>query len=237
MTPKALKSILFFLLSAFFVHAHYCPAVGRFINRDPIEEQGGLNLYGFSENNGVNNWDYLGQETVSVVYRTLIESPTVTFFRRTFNGGVKTVHGFTFDTISRNMSPISPFVGETVEYDKRGKVKGRGRSSGSTLKVRQTKNETCLIEFEMTGDERNPLAFFAPAITYSATVTFDYNKMEASVGGTHDRFPSHALKVKGNTVYHLSHLAAGTSPLGLFDFGTGIGQRTIKGKSTPFTAK
>jgi hypothetical protein len=34
--------------------------LGRFINRDPIEEQGGLNLYAFCRNDGVNKWDYLG---------------------------------------------------------------------------------------------------------------------------------------------------------------------------------
>jgi RHS repeat-associated protein len=33
---------------------------GRFINRDPIEERGGMNLYGFCGNDGVNHWDYLG---------------------------------------------------------------------------------------------------------------------------------------------------------------------------------
>ena len=39
---------------------YYSPTLGRFINRDPIEESGGLNLYGFVGNNGVNKWDYLG---------------------------------------------------------------------------------------------------------------------------------------------------------------------------------
>jgi RHS repeat-associated protein len=38
----------------------YSPTLGRFINRDPIEEQGGLNLYGFSGNDSVNRVDYLG---------------------------------------------------------------------------------------------------------------------------------------------------------------------------------
>ncbi|AHF90391.1 type IV secretion protein Rhs [Opitutaceae bacterium TAV5] len=33
---------------------------GRFINRDPIEERGGYNLYGFCENDAVNQWDILG---------------------------------------------------------------------------------------------------------------------------------------------------------------------------------
>jgi len=30
------------------------------VGRDPIEEEGGLNLYGFVGNNSVNRWDYLG---------------------------------------------------------------------------------------------------------------------------------------------------------------------------------
>lgn len=39
----------------------YCsPTLGRFLNQDPIAEKGGLNLYAFCGNNGVNKWDYLG---------------------------------------------------------------------------------------------------------------------------------------------------------------------------------
>jgi RHS repeat-associated protein len=41
---------------------YYSPSLGRFLNRDPIEEKGGLNLYGFCGNNGVNRWDYLGMD-------------------------------------------------------------------------------------------------------------------------------------------------------------------------------
>lgn len=39
---------------------YYSPSLGRFVNKDPIEEQGGINLYAFCANNGVNHWDYLG---------------------------------------------------------------------------------------------------------------------------------------------------------------------------------
>ena len=39
---------------------YYDPKNGRFINRDPIEEAGGINLYGFCGNNAVNRWDLLG---------------------------------------------------------------------------------------------------------------------------------------------------------------------------------
>ena len=40
----------------------YKPASGRacFLNQDPIAEQGGLNLYAFCGNNGVNKYDYMG---------------------------------------------------------------------------------------------------------------------------------------------------------------------------------
>ena len=41
---------------------YYSPSQGRFLGRDPIEEVGGLNLYGFVRNNGINLWDILGQE-------------------------------------------------------------------------------------------------------------------------------------------------------------------------------
>ena len=34
-------------------HRYYSPAMGRFINRDPIQESGGINLYGFAGNDGV----------------------------------------------------------------------------------------------------------------------------------------------------------------------------------------
>jgi len=39
---------------------YYNPQTGRFANRDPIEERGGVNLYGMVKNNPVNYWDYLG---------------------------------------------------------------------------------------------------------------------------------------------------------------------------------
>lgn len=44
---------------------YYSPQLGRFINRDPIEEQGGLNLYGFCGNDGINCFDYLGMDPPS----------------------------------------------------------------------------------------------------------------------------------------------------------------------------
>lgn len=33
---------------------------GRWLNKDPLGERGGINLYGFAGNNGINRFDYLG---------------------------------------------------------------------------------------------------------------------------------------------------------------------------------
>ena len=44
----------------YYGHRYYDPRQGRFINRDPIEEEGGNNLYRFLGNNPVNAIDFLG---------------------------------------------------------------------------------------------------------------------------------------------------------------------------------
>ncbi len=44
----------------YYGYRYYSPSMGRWLNRDPIGEQGGLNLYGFVRNDPVNRWDWLG---------------------------------------------------------------------------------------------------------------------------------------------------------------------------------
>jgi RHS repeat-associated protein len=43
----------------------YFPPLGKFLSRDPIGVQGGLNEYLFCNNNAINYWDYLGKEPKS----------------------------------------------------------------------------------------------------------------------------------------------------------------------------
>lgn len=45
---------------------YYSPSQGRFLGRDPIEETGGLNLYGFCGNNSINRWDLLGALSITI---------------------------------------------------------------------------------------------------------------------------------------------------------------------------
>ena len=46
----------------YYGYRFYAPALMRWLNRDPIEEDGGLNLYGFCGNNSILNIDVLGNE-------------------------------------------------------------------------------------------------------------------------------------------------------------------------------
>ena len=46
----------------YYNYRHYNPCVGRWLNCDPIEEEGGENLYAFCENNSVSYFDNVGTE-------------------------------------------------------------------------------------------------------------------------------------------------------------------------------
>ena len=46
----------------YYNYRHYSPTLGRFLSRDPIEEQGGLNLYAFVGNSPIIKSDCLGQD-------------------------------------------------------------------------------------------------------------------------------------------------------------------------------
>ena len=44
----------------YYGYRYYDKNNGRWLGRDPITERGGINLYGFVNNDGMNRWDYLG---------------------------------------------------------------------------------------------------------------------------------------------------------------------------------
>ncbi|MBP3302299.1 MAG: RHS repeat-associated core domain-containing protein, partial [Opitutales bacterium] len=45
----------------YYNYRHYSPTLGRFLSRDPIQEQGGPNLYAFVKNRPLFVNDYLGK--------------------------------------------------------------------------------------------------------------------------------------------------------------------------------
>jgi RHS repeat-associated protein len=56
------KPIAFATGLYYYGYRYYDPLTGRWPSRDPIGELGGVNLYGFVGNDGVNSWDVLGKQ-------------------------------------------------------------------------------------------------------------------------------------------------------------------------------
>jgi RHS repeat-associated protein len=48
----------------YYGYRYYSPSAGRWLSRDPLEENGGVNLYGFVENDGVDKFDILGLSVI-----------------------------------------------------------------------------------------------------------------------------------------------------------------------------
>jgi RHS repeat-associated protein len=44
----------------YYGYRYYNPSTGRWVNRDPVAEQGGKNLYGYLGDDAVNHYDFLG---------------------------------------------------------------------------------------------------------------------------------------------------------------------------------
>jgi len=49
----------------YYGYRYYDPLAGRWLNRDPIGERDGGNIYAFSQNNGLNLWDVLGLNAIN----------------------------------------------------------------------------------------------------------------------------------------------------------------------------
>ena len=52
----------------YYGYRHYVPSLCRWLTQDPIEEDGGLNLYGFCGNNPIDRYDALGRSWADWVY-------------------------------------------------------------------------------------------------------------------------------------------------------------------------
>ena len=68
----------------YYGYRFYSPGLGRWVNRDPIGETGGVNIYCFSMGNPISNYDYIG-----LIRRWVAEGPERVIwsgweFKRTF---------------------------------------------------------------------------------------------------------------------------------------------------------
>ncbi|WLE97272.1 MAG: RHS repeat-associated core domain-containing protein [Candidatus Electrothrix communis] len=54
----------------YYGYRYYSPELGRWLSRDPIGEDGGLNLYGFVKNDSVNIIDLFGMDAVMILWQS-----------------------------------------------------------------------------------------------------------------------------------------------------------------------
>jgi hypothetical protein len=71
-----LPLLLVWLLSSI-ASAHYDPTLGRWFKRDPITEDGGVNLYGFVENEVIGRIDMLGLDSIDEINRNCCDAATI----------------------------------------------------------------------------------------------------------------------------------------------------------------
>jgi RHS repeat-associated protein len=73
--PESTKLQRFCPGVAYYGYRYYDPVTGRWPSRDPIEERGGVNLYGFVGNDEVRKWDILGLNE----YRCCVSEVKITY--------------------------------------------------------------------------------------------------------------------------------------------------------------
>ena len=110
----------------YYNYRHYSPSLGRFLSRDPIEEQGGLNLYAFVGNDSLLKLDVLGAlKTTSFLFATYIS-------RAQWHIPLEPVVFSDIDNEVRNASQVSISWAlkeylKLIAHDKKGRQKIRFR--------------------------------------------------------------------------------------------------------------
>ena len=80
----------------------YDPNMGRWMSRDPIGEEGGLNMYGFVGNDGVDRWDMLGMASKDKAFRIgLLGANPDHLFHRGSQVGQPTIYEDGFSIMGR----------------------------------------------------------------------------------------------------------------------------------------
>jgi len=125
---------------------YYNPSAGRWLSRDPIEEQGGVNLYGMVGNDPLSRWDYLGLAEVDCKAcggcngKKDISSELDTMLRGALTNITANQHQVVFDRFGKNtsgvivpMASVEAWADSHAEASKPLKTKYYGSTNQSFL--------------------------------------------------------------------------------------------------------
>lgn len=135
---------------AYYGFRYYNPQTGRWINRDPLGEEGGDNLYAFVENNALSNSDYLGLDVHDGEFKVVVKS-----YIARVGSNYGSFPGFRFspNTRRRNaaLAAFSLLVDKSFSEDPRGDAKDKGYRLYSAKIFRACCDGDQLVAFASTG--------------------------------------------------------------------------------------
>lgn len=186
------------------------------MNRDPIEEGGGSNLYGFVGNDTIGSFDPIGLEIIKIWASAFIKPAGITFpygldpfalwegDGRDFgiiNGSSRNWHLVVVDTQTNTVKINSSGSGVTeVSHRSRyGKVQiSTGKAPDPPLGKAAFHNDGNIIKVTLENSKEsgaNPLFPVAPSIDYSYTIVLNLCSREGQVFGHHTVYPWHEVVV------------------------------------------
>jgi RHS repeat-associated protein len=134
----------------YYGYRYYNPSTGRWINRDPIEEEGGINIGSLVGNSTLNHVDFLGKAGFSLHFRAFIPSTLGAFVQNSPVAGVNWIYEpaipshwlfstddrHTFSSDIKASSRIHAYTPNKIKKEWIGNMKSKGRlfvaeSSGS----------------------------------------------------------------------------------------------------------
>ena len=101
----------------YYGYRYYDPLTGRWPSRDPIEERGGINLYAFVGNDGINKWDLLGMLSLTVTpgNEEELECGGYNYKRHWWTGGdLKKSKGYLIQNVSITVVKIEKCDGSRI---------------------------------------------------------------------------------------------------------------------------
>ncbi len=127
----------------YYGYRFYNPSLGRFINRDPIGDEGGANLYAFVTNEPIANHDRLGLETNTAPPERMPEfRVTPTDFDREQD-----------ERFAQALKDGAELFGRTMQLDNLGREEWRSSESGGPLLA------GAQVAVDSWWDERQPTQF------------------------------------------------------------------------------
>jgi RHS repeat-associated protein len=135
-----------------YLYRYYDPLTGRWLSVDPIEEKGGMNLYGFVGNNGVNKIDVLGLNATT--WGAIGAGASSGAARGSLAGGALGVAaGALLGIIGAELDILSDLIPQTIEdLNAAEEAEERAREAERCRAVHQKCVEECTDKCLPTGE-------------------------------------------------------------------------------------